>query len=543
MSSCLGIYVNENVIKFAKLSYEKNVLQLEKYGTRFVKIDPLNQIEAIIQETNSTRTPVAITPEKSEFINIEMFEQGHVKAFFNDVTKMEFEAWCEKNAKSPQRYDYIYKSADAKNVDGKRNIEINIVEKDVLSKYTQRFNNVSSIYPSGLLTQRLVPSTEQNYVLVDFSDTLTVIVVVEGKVVDMKNYKIGMKQILQDFAGKLGSYQKAYEACKQINVFSEGMDNNNRELELILEPLLQEVLKNVQTYVEKYRKDIEKIILTGSGIIFTNIDILFTEFMDQRCEILKPEFLEDTSNVRNTADMLETIEAMSLAYDVLLPKPKESEYVKKSSVKRGLLAIFDKKPKDRKEAKLKEKKETKLKETPKVSISFFDTTRIGTILTCICIVFAVLFVSYLAFGTIYSSRVEKMKNDINNTIAKINTDISAVDSDYSYINTNMTKYKNINDEVQEVIEQIESNKIGKFSTYNVATFLQNIIKIIPKNVQLVNISSDDNKNVKITAQSSSYADLGYFVAELKINNTLNSIKVNNVKNSETTIIEIGGELP
>lgn len=545
MSSCLGIYVNENVIKFAKMSYEKNVLQLEQYGTRFVKVDPLNQLEAIIQETNSSNIPVAITPERSEFINIEMFEQGQVKSYFNDVAKMEFEAWCEKNAKTPQRYEYIYKSADAKNVEGKRNIEINVVEKDIINKYTQRFSNISSLYPASLLTQRLVPSIDQNYLLVDFSDSLTIVAVVNNKIVDMQSFKIGMKQILQDFSNKLGSYQKAYEACKQINVFSEGIDNNDKELETLLEPLLQEVLKDVQIYVDKYRRDIEKIVLTGSGIIFTNIDILFTEFLDEKCEILKPEFLENTSNVRNTADMLETIEAMALAYDVLIPKAKESEYVKKNNIKKGFFSVFEKKPKENKIVKKEQKSdlEKKSKDTMDVSISFFDSTRISSLLICACIVLAILFVSYVVFGSIYSSRVEKMKNDINNTIANIDSDITDANNDYGYISTNMTKYKNINDEVQEVIEQIESNKIGKFSTYNVATFLQNIIKIIPKNVQLVNISSDDNKNVKIVAKSNSYADLGYFVAELKINNTLNSLKVNSVKNSETTVVEIGGELP
>lgn len=544
MSSCLGIYINNDVIKFAKMSYEKNNIQLEQYGTRFVKFDPLNQIESIIQETNSANIPIAITPEKSEYLNIEMYEQGQVKSYFSDVAKMEFEAWCEKNAKSPQNYQYIFKPADVKNSEGKRNLEINIVERELIEKYTQKFNSITSIYPASLLTQRLVPKEYQNYVLVDFSDSLTVMVVINNKIVEMQNFKVGMKQILQDFSGKLGSYQKAYEACKQINVFSEGVDNNNKELEVLLEPLLQDILKSVQTLVNKYRKDIEKVILTGNGIIFTNIDILFTEFLDEKCEILKPDFLEDTSNVRNTADMLESIEAMALAYDVLVPKPKESEYIKKGNIKKGFLSIFERKNKDNKLAK-KEANES-LEKAPKEkapSISFIDTEKISGGIICACIVVAVVFVSYILFSSLYVSRVEKMKNDVNKTIAEINGDITEINSDYNYINTNMAKYKEINDDVQEIVEQIESNKIGKFTTYNVATFLQNIIKIIPKNVQLVNISSDDNKNVKITAKSDSYADLGYFVAELKLNNTLNDLKVNSVKNGTTTVVEIGGELP
>lgn len=534
MSSCLGIYVNNDVVKFAKLSYEKNDFKLEQYGTRFVKMDGLNLIESIIQETNSQNCKIAITPETSEYINIEMYDQGQVKTYFNDIAKMEFEAWCERTGKSALKYNYIYKVADVKNANNKRNLELNVVEKELIDKYTQRFPNISTIYPASLLTNRLVPDDEQNYVLVDLSDSLTIIVVVNNKIVEMQNYKIGMKQILQDFAGKLGSYQKAYEACKQINVFSEGVDNNNKELESMLEPLLQEVLKNVQFYVNQYRKDIEKVILTGNGIIFTNIDILFTEFLDEKCEILKPAFLEDTSNVRNTADMLETIEAMALAYDTLVPKAKESEYVKGKVIKSGGFSLFKKKEKAEKPAKVKEENS--------ISLSA-DTEKLTLIGICACIALAVLFFSYLIFSNIYVNRVEGIKQDINNNIAKMDSSIQEINSDYNYIDTNTKKYKEINDSVEDIKKQIESNKIGRYGTYNVASFLQNVIKIIPKNVQLINISSDDNKNVKITAKSSSYADLGYFFAEIKLNGTLLSPKVNSVKNGTTTVVEIGGELP
>ena len=541
MSSCLGIYVNDNVVKYAKLSYEKNNLKLEQYGTRFVRVDKLSLIETIIQETNSANCKIAITPEASEFINIEMYDQGQVKTYFDDIAKMEFEAWCEKTGKTASKYNYIYKVADAKNANNKRNLELNVVEKELMDKYTQRFSNIASIYPASLLTNRLVEKDDQNYILVDLSDTLTILVVINNKIVEIQNYKIGMKQILSDFSGKLGSYQKAYEACKQINVFSEGVDNNNRELESLLEPLLQEVLKNTQFFVNQYRGSIDKVILTGTGIIFTNIDILFTEYLDEKCEILKPSFLEDTSNVRNTADMLEAIAPMALAYDVLVPMPKESEYIKNKVVKKSFFSsLFKPKNKD----DLPAKQDNNSSSDSKIlNIANINIEKISTISICACIALAVIFISYMIFGNIYISKVNSMKKDIDKTIANIDEDIKDINSDFKYVDTNAKKYKDINDNVKEIVDQIENNQIGKFSTYNVATFLQNIIKIIPKNVQLVNISSDDSKNVKITAKSSSYADLGYFVSELKLNNTLNSLKINSIKNGTTTVIEIGGELP
>lgn len=544
MSSCLGIYINDDVIKYAKLSCEKNNIQLEQYGTRFVKLDKLNLIQTIIKETNSENSKIAITPEISEYINLEAFDQGQLKGHFSDIVKMEYEAWCERTGKSPQRYKYIYKVADVKNKNNKRDIELNVVEKELIDKYTNRFPNISSIYPASLLIQRLAPSEEQNYILVDLSDSLTIIVVINGQIVEIQNFNIGMKQILKDFSGKLGSYQKAYEACKQINVFSEGIDNNNKELELLLEPILQDILKNIQSYVSQYRLDLTKVILTGNGIIFTNIDILFTEFLDMKCEILRPSFIEDTRNVRNTADMLESIEAMALAYDVLIPKPKDSDYISKGSmIKSNVFSSLFSSNKDKVKIDKNVKKENTNSE-PKIVISpNINLDLINKIAGCTCIAVTLCFIAYATFSNIYTKKVDDMKQEIKETIGKIDTNISTANSDTAYIDTNTNKYKTINNDVQNIIEQIETNQIGKFTTYNVATFLQNIIKIIPKNVQLVNISSDDNKNVKIKAQSSSYTDLGYFVAELKINNTLNNLKINNIKNGTTTVIEIGGELP
>ena len=73
--------------------------------------------------------------------------------------------------------------------------------------------------------------------------------------------------------------------------------------------------------------------------------------------------------------------------------------------------------------------------------------------------------------------------------------------------------------------------------------LGDILTMTGSKVETLDSRVNDNKNVVITAKSDSYADLGYFVAELKINGTLNNIKINNIQNGETTVVEIGGELP
>ena len=92
--------------------------------------------------------------------------------------------------------------------------------------------------------------------------------------------------------------------------------------------------------------------------------------------------------------------------------------------------------------------------------------------------------------------------------------------------------------------QVQHNEIGKYTTYNVAAFTQKLAKIIPDNIVLTYISSDDNKHVTIGATADSYPDIGYFVASLRLNpDILKNIIVNRVENGSKVTIEIGGDLP
>lgn len=541
MASCLGIYLSSNIVKYARLTSDSNGnVKLDSYGVRYVKENQKGTLKNIIEETNSQNIPIVMNPQNDKFLNYQMFDQIQNKGIASDIAKMEFEAWCEKNAKAPDRYTYVYKVAEVKNEENKFNAVLNFIERKFIEEFTDvEGYKITDILPSQFLMYRLVPQGYKNYMLVNLDDNLSISVVLDGKLVDLKSYDIGMKQILSDFSSKLGSYQKAYEACKQLNVYSDEETNNDKLLESIAEPVLQEILRDIGALGRRYKNNLEKVFLSGTGIVFTNIDILVKEYLDVKCEILKPEFIQNISNVRNVAEMLETTQAMSLAYEVLKPENKDLEYIDaKMKRKKSFGTIFSKKPKT---SRTNSGQKVKLIEKA-ASIGITEDKTLSVTINGL-IVMSLILITYILFSNIYIHSVNKTLKNIEKSKKDITNATSEVRNDINYINLNMTEYKEINDEVEEVKNKIENNQIGKFTTYNVASFLQNIIKVIPRNVQLKTISSDDNKNVKITAVSNSYADLGYFVAELKLKSTLNNVKINSIKNGETTTIEIGGELP
>ena len=57
MQKCLGIYIEENLIKYAKVSKEKDDMKIESFGIRFFQ-DLSEEISKVIEETYSFNTPI-----------------------------------------------------------------------------------------------------------------------------------------------------------------------------------------------------------------------------------------------------------------------------------------------------------------------------------------------------------------------------------------------------------------------------------------------------------------------------------------------------
>lgn len=533
MANCLGIYLDDNIVKYAKLSVDNNkMVKVEKYGIKFTNQDDKFVIRQIIDETSSQNIPVVINPKNDVYYNTQVYEQAQDKSYIPSIMKLEYESWCEKNAKASDRYSYVYMVSEAKNDDNKRNAILNITPKDVINSELDFDKSISGISPAIPIVKRLISDEESSYMLINIDTKLSITTVINHKVVEFKSYNIGMKQLLNDFTSSLGSYEKAYATCKQMNVYTEGESSNDPTLEQIVEPIFQEILKQCLSEIGKYKNSISKAFLTGIGTAFTNVDLLFSQFLDVKCSVLKPFFIQDTTDVRYMSEIIEVTEAITLAYEYLNPKYPELQYVARNvKFNKKISNIFNS------TKKVKEPKEKKVRETITVTDKSLET------LTYITIVAVVILFVYIAFSGIYTFSVNSMLKNMEAKKKNITEKTDEVNSDITYINKNANEYKEVNDEVDDIKNKIESNQIGKFSTYNVASLLQNIIKIIPTNVRLVNISSNDNKYVTIKASSTEYEDLGYFFAQIKLENVLNNAKIVKVENGETTTVEIGGDLP
>ena len=328
MASCLGIYLDNNIVKYAKLSLDNGkTVNVQKYGLKFTGDNHDQVISQIIQETESQNIPVVLNPIDDLYYTSHVYEQVKNNSYVSDIMKLEFEAWCEKNAKSPDKYSYVYFLSDYKNSENRRMALLNITLKDSINSEIRMVNSLSQIMPAKPIVKRIVSDDEENYILINIDTKLSITVVINKKIVEFKVYDFGMKQVLDDFTRNLGSYEKAFQACKQINVYTEGESTNDPNLEQIIEPILQQILKECQVEVNKYAGSISKVFLTGVGTSFTNVDLLFSQFLDIKASIIKPFFIKDVTDVRYVSEIIEVTEAIVLAYEYLNPQFNEIRYL------------------------------------------------------------------------------------------------------------------------------------------------------------------------------------------------------------------------
>ena len=92
MPSCLGLYIEDNLIKYAKVSKNNDALKVESFGVKFYeKIG--TAIKQIVEETYSFKLPISINTTDEWYNEIEVFSLLSKKDIDNAI-KTEFENIC-----------------------------------------------------------------------------------------------------------------------------------------------------------------------------------------------------------------------------------------------------------------------------------------------------------------------------------------------------------------------------------------------------------------------------------------------------------------
>lgn len=539
MSSCLGLYIESNVIKYAKVTKEREALKIESFGIKFYeKIG--EAIEQIVSETFSYNIPISVNLSEEIYNYFYMFSLLNK----NDLKKAidtEFESYCYDKKLNKNAFETRY--ALSTNLEDKDKIKVIHVSsnKSSITKTIQTMGDykVSTITPIGVAIANAANiNPKENIVIVNMEEKTTITVIVNQKVYNVEKLDEGAGEILAKIASKENSYSKAYEICKNSTIYTmegkELQDEENEYLDFIM-PTLYKIVTKLQDYITNTTIKFDKIYITGTMSVVNNIDLYFQEFFQsEKCEILKLYFISENVKI-NIKDYIEVNSAIAVAMQGLGYGIKSMNFKKPS--------LMDQLPDWLKIDVSLGKKEQKPGKKINMSLSGkFDNTERWLLRGVAGVL--ILTLLYSGFSIYLDIRINDKIQEAQDVSSYTDTQIAAVESDISKIDNKANQYIQMRDNLSDINKKIEDDLSLKGSIPNL---LMEIMSVIPQNVQITeieNTSENDGRHIQISAQSEYYDELGYFKAKIKEDGILTNVtSTQGEKQDDFVRIVIEGDLP
>ena len=555
MQNCLGIYIENNLIKYAKVSKDRDTFKVDAFGIRF--FDNLNEaIKKIVEETYSFNTPISINLANERYLYYDIF----ALLSKNDIQKTvetEFETFCDENKYNQKAFETRY--ALVSNVQNKERIKaiqviVNKIELNKQKQYLEK-HNLSGILPIGTAIASITRfEKKENVLIVNMEEKTTITTIYDRQIYNVETIDHGSQEVLEKINRTENSMSKAYEICKGTTIYTANVIDDAKEqphLEDII-PTLYQISQKIKEIVDESPVKISTVYLTGTLSVINNVDLYFQEFLPSAdCKILKPSIVELNVTQINIKDYIEVNSAISLAMQSLgegmqslnFRKPNFMDQVKQ--LLNADVSMGKKKDKPAKEGKGKGKVSKLAGKLPKISLGNMSMTgsldKTEVMLIRVLIAIILINIIFVAFSKVLYGQMDKKQKEIEGLISSENAQIGKINTDINSLNTKNTKYTSLTEELKAINDKISNIAEMKNSIPNL---LNQIMYTIPEGVQLTSIQNTTGKKISIIAQASDYDQLGYFIAKIKVSGILNNaVSSSSQKSGDVVTVTIEGELP
>lgn len=538
MPKCLGIYIEDDVIKYAKVDKTKDVLKVDASSVVFYEKENLFQvIEKIIRETFSSKDPIAINISNELYNYFEVFSALKLSDKKKSVD-LDFELLCSEKGYNKDSLDSRFIFRDSReNTDKLKAIHI-ATNKENLRKRLQDFSGFKVVSATPITTSitNLVelPPREDNVIIVNIEKDTKITTVIGGEVYNINIIPEGMGDILNNINKVENSMQKSYECCRNTTIYTQDAQelqsvDDNEHLEDVM-PILYKIVNEVRKIVDSTITQISKVYVTGLGTAINNIDLYFQEYIpNSKCELLKPFFMENASIKFPIKEYIEVNSAIALALEGLGYGDKELNFKGRA----GGEINFN-------SAALKDffKSFTDWRKP----LNAFDKMMLR-VLACAC----VGIVGYVGISNAIVNRIEEKSNDVASATQTVTTQISSISSQTSRINSAKTTYETLITSLTATDDENNSSTNTNVTVVPkdaIPNLLNRIVYIIPKQVKITSIKNTQGTHIVIEAQAEKYEQLGYFKAALSTSGYLQNVKsTSGSKSSGVVQITIEGDLP
>ena len=544
MSSCLGIYVEPNFIKYAKISKDHDILRVESFGIKFY--DKLGDaIDQVINDTYSFKTPISINLSEESYQYFYMFTLLN-KTDMKKAIQTEFESFCSDKGINKNSVETRY--ALVNSLDDKEKIKVIHISasKSAIAEQEQPFLNykLSTIAPISISISNITNlKSKENALIVNMENETTITTIVDQRIYQIGKIQNGALEVLEGIRAKENSYSKAYEICKNSTIYTmegqELQEDRNEYLDDIM-PTLYTIASKVKEIMQEDIIKIDRVYLTGTLSVVNNIDLYFQEVLqNEKVEILKPFFIKDTVKI-NIKDYIEVNSAISLALQGLEYGLREMNF-KKQTLKNSIDDIL---------TKFNIDKEDKAgKKQNKILSNIFSTNfkgKLGSTERWMLRVLGgalILIVMYSGFSIFLDKEINNKNLEVAEVKQDTNYKITKVGKDIKNVQNKTSEYQRLAENLRNISNQVSENNKNR---NNIPNLLSQIMHSIPQGVQITSIENTNSKHIIIQAQSQKYEQLGYFKAIIKTQGILSPDTVkssNGERDGEVVKVTIEGDLP
>ena len=537
MASCLGLFIESNLIKYAKVSKEHDMLRVEAFGIEFY--DNLDAtLKQIIEETYSYKTPISINLSDEMYTYFNVFSLLG-KNYLPKVIKTEFDSYCAEKGYNPSVFETRYALVDNVEEDDKiRVINVSANKIELSRRITElEAYKLTTISPLSMAITNIANLPEnENALIVNMEEDTTVTTITKQKIYNIEVLDEGSSDILNRIEMKENSFAKAYEACKNTTIYTvEGKELADEQSYLDdVMPTVNKIASQIRSIIDSSLVPIKRVYLTGTLTCINNIDLFFQECLpDVECLILKPNFITLEGNEINIREYIEVNSAIALGIQgldigVTGMNFKTNTLLDSLNIKAG-----SSKGTEKKSINLDPRAWFKLDLGQRLTITEKRMLRsaIGLL---------ILLIVYSGLSMFLTSGINKKEQEVNDLMAKTEEQIELAKSDKGKIDQKANEYKEMTKALEDLSDRVsDANK----SRNIIPHLLNQIMYVIPKNVQITSIENTQDKHVVILAQSDKYEPLGYFKAKLNSDSILyNVVSDSGVNENGTIKVTIEGDL-
>ena len=153
----------------------------------------------------------------------------------------------------------------------------------------------------------------------------------------------------------------------------------------------------------------------------------------------------------------------------------------------------------------------------------------------------IVFIVYCGFSTLLKNEYKKKTDETLSSISNSEAQIASAEKDDQSIKKVASDYETRILNLEELNNRLEEKNKVKGA---IPGLLNQLMNVIPSNVQITSIENTESNKVSITVKSPKYEQIAFLIGSIKTDVILNNVlSTSGQKNGDVVTVEIEGELP